>query len=99
MVSSTPRPHFTPGKDPVPISQEADWARAVWTGGICRPIIIFTDRKISGRNAGVHTLLTPRNIIIFENVTIPPLVDKRFAPYGTRRSINVFTRTGHLKLL
>ena len=23
MVSSTPRPHFTPGKDPVPILQEA----------------------------------------------------------------------------
>jgi len=26
MVSSTPRPHFTPGKDPVPIVQEAGWA-------------------------------------------------------------------------
>jgi len=26
MVSSTPRPHFTPGKDPVPILQEAGWA-------------------------------------------------------------------------
>ena len=25
MVSSTPRPHFTPGKDPVPILQEAGW--------------------------------------------------------------------------
>ena len=24
MVSSTPRPHFTPGKDPVPILQEAE---------------------------------------------------------------------------
>ena len=25
-VSITPRPHFTPGKDPVPIVQEAGWA-------------------------------------------------------------------------
>ena len=38
MVSSTPRPHFTPGKDPVPILQEAGWAPGpVWTGGISRP--------------------------------------------------------------
>ena len=32
MVSSTPRPHFTPGKYPLPILQEADWAPGpVWT--------------------------------------------------------------------
>jgi hypothetical protein len=32
-VSVTPRPLFTPGKDPVPIAQEAEWAPgAVWTG-------------------------------------------------------------------
>jgi len=34
VVSSTPRPHFTPGKDPVPILEEAGWAPGlVWTGG------------------------------------------------------------------
>ena len=34
VVSSTPRLHFTPGKDPVPIVQEAGWAPGpVWTGG------------------------------------------------------------------
>ena len=34
MVSSMPRPHFTPGKDPVPIVQEAGWTPgSVWTGG------------------------------------------------------------------
>ena len=39
MVSSTPRPHFTPGKDPVPILQEAEWAPGpVWTGGKSRPL-------------------------------------------------------------
>jgi hypothetical protein len=32
-VSVTPRPLFTPGKNPVPIVQEAGWARGpVWTG-------------------------------------------------------------------
>ena len=38
MVSSTPRPNFTPGKDPVPILQEAGWEPGpVWTGGKSRP--------------------------------------------------------------
>ena len=37
VVSSTPRLHFTPGKDPVPILQEAGWAPGkVWTGGKSR---------------------------------------------------------------
>ena len=38
VVSSTPLPHFTPGKDPVPILQEAGWAQGpVWTGRKSRP--------------------------------------------------------------
>ena len=38
VVSNTPRPHFTPGKDPVPIVQEAKWAPGpIWTGGKSRP--------------------------------------------------------------
>jgi hypothetical protein len=38
VVSSTSRPHFTPGKDPVPIAQEAGWASGpVWKGGKSRP--------------------------------------------------------------
>jgi hypothetical protein len=38
VVSSTPQPHFTPGKDPVPILQKAGWAPGpVWTGGKSRP--------------------------------------------------------------
>ena len=38
MVSSTSRPHFTPGKDPVHISQEAGWSPGpVLTGGKSRP--------------------------------------------------------------
>ena len=38
VVSSTPRLHFTTGKDPVPIVQEAGWAPGpVWTGWKSRP--------------------------------------------------------------
>ena len=38
VVSSTPRPHFTPRKDAVPILQEAGWTPGpVWTGGKSRP--------------------------------------------------------------
>jgi len=38
VVSSTPRPHFTPGKDSVSILQEAGWAPGpVLTGGKSRP--------------------------------------------------------------
>jgi hypothetical protein len=38
VVSSTPRPHFTTGKYPVPILQEAGWVLGpVWTGGKSRP--------------------------------------------------------------
>ena len=38
VVNVTPRPHFTPGKDPVPILQEAGWAPGpVWTGWKSRP--------------------------------------------------------------
>ena len=38
VVSSTPRPYFTAGKDPVPIVQEAGWAPGqAWTGGKSHP--------------------------------------------------------------
>ena len=38
VVSSTHRPHFTPGKDPVPILQEAGWAPGpVWKGEKSHP--------------------------------------------------------------
>ena len=38
VVSKTPRPNFTPEKNPVHILQEAGWASGpVWTGGKSRP--------------------------------------------------------------
>ena len=43
VVSSTPRPYFTHGEDPVPIGQEAGWAPGpVWTGGKSRPTGILS---------------------------------------------------------
>jgi hypothetical protein len=46
VVSSTPWPHFTPGKEPVPILQEAGWAPGpVWTcGKSCRHQDSIPDR-------------------------------------------------------
>ena len=38
VVNSTPRSHFAPEKEPVPILQEAGWfPGAVWTSGKSRP--------------------------------------------------------------
>jgi len=53
VVSSTPRPHFTLGKDPVPILQEAGLAPGpVWTGGKSRP---YRD-SIPNRPARIQSL-------------------------------------------
>jgi len=54
-LRSTPRPHFTPGKDPVPILQEVGWAAGpVGTGGKFRP---HTD-SIPDRPARSQSLYT-----------------------------------------
>ena len=52
VVSSTPRPYFTSGKDPVPIPQEAGWAPGpVWMGGKSRPTGIRSpDRPTRSRS-------------------------------------------------
>ena len=45
--SAAHRPYFTPGKDPVPIVQEAGWAPGpVWTGGKSRPPPGFDTQRI-----------------------------------------------------
>jgi len=38
-VGSAPRPHFTPGKEPVPILQDAGWA----PGSVCSSVAIPTE--------------------------------------------------------
>ena len=53
VFSSRLRPYFTPGKDPVPIVQEAEWAPGpVWTGGKSR----HTGIRSSDRPARIQSL-------------------------------------------
>ena len=65
MVSSMPRPHFTPGKEPVPILQEAGWAPGpVWTGGKSRPHLdSIPDRPV--RSQSLYRLSYPDRIYIY----------------------------------
>ena len=65
MVSSTPQPHFTPGKDPVPILQEDGWAPGpVWTGGKSRPHRDSIPDRPAGSSVTIPTEL-PAHLIIF----------------------------------
>ena len=60
MVSVTPWPLFTPGKDPVPIVQEAEWAPGlVWTSAknLVRTGIRSPDRP--ARSQSLYRLLYP----------------------------------------
>ena len=58
MVSSTPRTHFTPGKDPVPIVQEVVWAPGqVWTGGESRPYREFDPGPSSPQSVAIPSEL------------------------------------------
>ena len=62
VVSSTPRPYFTPGKDTVPIVQEAGWAPgSVWKGGKSRPIG-FRSPDRPTRNQSLYRLSYPAHI-------------------------------------
>jgi len=65
VVSNTPRPHFTPRKDPVPILQEARWAPgSVWTGGKSHPHRNpIPDRP--ARSQPLHWLSYPAHTFIY----------------------------------
>ena len=65
MVSSTPRPHFTPAKDPVAIVQEAGWAPgSVWTGGNSRPHRDSTPDRPSRSSVAIPTELLGPHVIL-----------------------------------
>ena len=71
VVSSTPRPHLTSGKDPVPILQEAGWAPGpVWTGGKSR---FHRDsiRDRPARSQSLYRLSYPAHIYIYIHTYIP----------------------------
>jgi hypothetical protein len=66
-VSLTPRPLFTPGKDPVPIAQEAGWASGpAWTGAenLAPTGILFPDRP--ARSQSLYRLRYPahKNVVL-----------------------------------
>jgi len=64
-VSVTPRPHFTPGKDPVPIIQEAGWAPGpIWTGAenLAPTAVRSPDRP--ARSQSLYQLSYPAHNII-----------------------------------
>ena len=53
-----PAVYFTPGKDPVPIVQEAGWASGpAWTGGKSRPIGIRSPDRPARSSVAVPTEL------------------------------------------
>jgi len=70
VVSSTPRPHFTPGEDPVPIVQEAGWAsEPVWTDGKSRPHRdSIPDRP--ARSQSLYRLSYPAHVVVVVVVVV-----------------------------
>ena len=70
VVSSTPRPHFTPRKDPVPILQEAGWAPGpVWTDGKSRPHRDSNPDR-SARGQSLYRLSYPAHLLRIREVKI-----------------------------
>jgi len=66
VVSSTPRPHFIPGRDPVPIVQEAGWAPApVCTGGKSRPHRDSIPERPARSSVAIPTELPGARIYIY----------------------------------
>ena len=77
VISSTPRPHFTPGKDPVPIVQKAGWAPGpVWTGGKSRPHRdSIPDRP--ARSQSLYRLRCPPPTHTYIYITMPWMLGTR----------------------
>ena len=64
MVSSTPRPYFIPGKDPVPIVQDAGWVSGlVWTGGKSRPTGIRSPDRPAHSSFAILTATWPTHTL------------------------------------
>jgi hypothetical protein len=72
-VSVTPRPLFTPGKDTVPIVQEAGWAPGpVWTGteNLAPTRIRSLDRPASSQSLYRLSYRGPANVIMYQQIQI-----------------------------
>ena len=88
-VSVTPRQHLTPGKDPVPIVQEAGWASGpVWTGAenIAPPgFDPRTVQPVGSRYTDYATRPTYVYIYIYIYICLPRQVPGRLRPRISRR--------------
>ena len=81
VASSTPRPHFTPGKDPVPIVQEAGWAPGpVWTGGKSRPHLDSIPDCPSRSSVAIPTELPGPQMIYISSNNVRHPGTKNFTP-------------------
>ena len=93
VVSSTPRPHFIPGKDTVSILQEAGWvAGPVWTGGKSRPHQdSISDRPAHSQSLYRLSYTLPKDLCIFMIEFYSIILKKRkFQPNFYRKFLRVF---------
>ena len=109
MVSSTPRPHFTPEKDPVPILQESGWAPGpVWTGGKSRPHRdSIPDRP--ARSQSLYRLSYPAHTHHIMMLIIMPLIETYWiccqhcsgvhTPVGMSYTLRTYLCTNYIHLL
>ena len=67
-----PRPLFTPGKDPVPIVQEAGWTPGpVWTDAENLASIGFRSPDRPSRSQSPHRLRYPAHKLTFASSELP----------------------------
>jgi len=86
VVSVTPRPHVTPGKDPVPILQEAGWASGpVWMGGKSRPHRDSISDRLA-RSQSQYRLSYPAHIYIYIYIYIYICLDPYICVQVDRKS-------------
>jgi len=88
VVSSTPRPQFTPGKDPVPILQEAGWAPGHLTS--CTP----TKSSLYLANSLV-TVISEPDAYRLHTVHVPSIISLFNCLVLTKGSINVLSTCTH----
>jgi hypothetical protein len=83
VVSSTPWPHFAPGKDPVPILQEAGWAPGlVWMGGkSCPHRDSFSDHPSCSQSLYWLSYPAHSEIVIYI-ISITYVLAGHYSPFG-----------------
>ena len=79
VVNVTPRPLFTPGKDPVPIVQEAGWTPGpVWTGAENLVHIGIRSPDRPARSQSLYRLRYPAHHWVFRSLVFRETGSRRF---------------------